>query len=163
MAPPPPTPTPTPTPLPPAEPAPTSTSTPIATATATTTPTPTATRTPKATAIPEQVSLVAISFVLEQRDRTSTCSFADAPRTQGTMSLTVDFARGTASGQLQGAGSGTRSLRCERDNTTGSIGWSQSYSAQFSGTVNPSNGELRLSGTLTGRNDVKFTSCTKDR
>jgi hypothetical protein len=82
--------------------------------------------------------------------------------TSGTMSLTIDPTTGAATGRLDGSGSGTRRLACSADKTAGQMAWSQRYTAEFSGSVNPSTGAVSLAGTLTGSNSVRYSGCTRD-
>lgn len=102
------------------------------------------------------------TFVLRQADIESDCNYADAPVTNGSFTLTLDAAAGTASGSLQGGGSGNRSLTCNNQSpaVTAQMDWQQNYSATFSGSYNLSNGQISMTGTLDGSNNVHWHDCT---
>jgi hypothetical protein len=102
------------------------------------------------------------SFVLRQSDIAGECNFSDAPETTGSFTLTLDAGAGTASGSLQGGGSGTRGLACSNASpaTTAQMDWQQNFSATFTGSFNSANGEISMSGTLDGTNNVDFRNCT---
>lgn len=102
------------------------------------------------------------SFVLRQSDIAGECNFSDAPETTGSFTLALDANAGTASGSLQGGGSGTRSLACSNASpaVTAQMNWQQNYSATFNGSFNSSTGEISMRGTLDGTNNVDFHNCT---
>ena len=96
------------------------------------------------------------TFSLVQTD--SGCTFSDAPFTSGTIVMTVDFIKGTATATFTGGGGGTRSLSCQQD--TGTMHWQQTYSVSVSGSIDPNSGALNLPGTINGNNNVSWSNCT---
>lgn len=109
---------------------------------------------PPPTTSPPQVLRAVGRHVLVQRDQPN-CDFADAPRIDGTIAVTV-AADGSLTGTMAGQGSGTRRLTC--GSVEGTMNWSQRYTVRFAGTV--SGGRLTASGTLDNVNGTTLTGCT---
>jgi hypothetical protein len=62
-----------------------------------------------------------------------------------------------ATGTLQGGGGGSRSVNC--NGTTGTLQWNSSYTAEFSGTVDPASGALNLNGTMHVHQSMSANNC----
>lgn len=104
------------------------------------------------------------TFVLRQSDIQGECNasrFSDAPETGGDFTLVLDANAGTASGSLRGGGSGTRGISCPEQNPVpaAQMDWQQDYSADFNGTFDVATGEIVLSGTLDGNNNIRWRDC----
>ena len=95
------------------------------------------------------------TFNLIQSD--SGCQFSDGPSTSGTLQMNVNFNTGQATAVFNGGGGGTRDLSCS--DGSGTMTWQQTYTANFSGTVDKTTGALSLSGTLNGNNNVSWSNC----
>lgn len=105
------------------------------------------------------------TFVLRQSDIQGECNasrFSDAPETGGEFTLVLDANAGTASGSLQGGGSGSRGISCPEQNPVpaAQMDWSQDYRAEFDGSFDAATGEIVLDGTLDGSNDIRWRDCT---
>jgi FHA domain len=85
------------------------------------------------------------------------CVWSAAPSTSGIVQMNVNFNSGQVTATFTGGGGGTRSLQCGAD--TADLHWHETYTADFSGTVNPASGALSLTGTLTGSNDLSWSNC----
>ncbi|MBI3763203.1 MAG: hypothetical protein HY260_15255 [Chloroflexi bacterium] len=95
------------------------------------------------------------TFTLTQTD--DGCRFSAAPQTGGPIQVTLDFAAGTASGTFNGGGNGVRpGLECTGN--FGDLTWDQSYSGEFSGTVD-ANGVISATGTLSGTGGGEWSNC----
>lgn len=103
---------------------------------------------------PPQTRTAQGTHVLTQSDGPN-CSFSDAPRISGTITLTVR-PDGTATGEMAASGSGTRDLTCGE--MAGRMSWSQRYSVTFSGRVD--GGALHAEGTLSNTNSTTLSGCT---
>lgn len=97
------------------------------------------------------------SHTLRQSDGGG-CNFSRSPLTTGSLEITVDFAKGTASGSFSGGGSGVRAgLVCGTDK--GDLHWSQSYTGTLSGTLDPNSGAVILTGTIGGTDSSFWSDC----
>lgn len=94
------------------------------------------------------------SHTLRQTDQPD-CDYADAPRIDGTITITVQ-PDGSLAGTMSGQGSGTRQLTC--GTVTAQMNWSQRYTVQFTGKV--SGGRLTANGTLDNVNGTTLSGCT---
>ncbi len=87
------------------------------------------------------------------------------PYSSGTLTITADFAAGTASGTLIGGGT-TNHPGYSIENfgmvVKYDVSCTQSYSGSFSGGLDPASGAINLSGNVTGTEDCIFTNCSTD-
>jgi hypothetical protein len=103
------------------------------------------------------------SFEMVQSDGPD-CKFSPSPRTSGTLKLTFDAEKHTATGSLKSTARGTRpNMSCSMG--TANMSWSNSYSAtvtqSFSAAQLQSGGELplRMTGTMSGSGSYSFSNC----
>lgn len=117
--------------------------------------TPTATPAPPPTSTAPQSVRASGRHTLLQQDQPN-CDYADAPRIDGTITITV-APDGSLTGTMAGQGSGQRQLTC--GSTTATMNWSQRYTVRFTGGVD--GGRLTAKGTLDNVNGTTLSDCTE--
>jgi hypothetical protein len=98
------------------------------------------------------------TFALNQEDLG--CTFSATPYSAGIIDIDVDQTLGVASGTLHGSGAGTRNLACEGQ--TGTMHWSATYDARFSGPYDALGGAVSMTGELAGTTTINWSGCTSD-
>lgn len=103
------------------------------------------------------------SFVMTQSDGPD-CKFSPSPKTSGTLRLTFDNEKNTATATLKASGRGMRpNLTCSMG--TANMSWSQNYTATMTQTFTAaqlqSGGKLplRLTGTMSGSGAYSSSNC----
>jgi hypothetical protein len=111
---------------------------------------------------PAPVSLVGQITITEQD---VDCGFTAMPAITGQINMTISPGASasdpiTAIGNIQGAGSGSRSVSCASG--TAQQSWSTSWGGPFNGVVDQRTGAVQLTGPITLVQSAQYTNC-RDR